>query len=148
MDELFDAARCYGEESMPYADTIKEFIRDELLDSRYYSILATKSPTKEAAKIFGKMSADELRHARRFSAAYYLITGKTYFPTYNELPPVIVPAYKVALRERYKAESRDSVKYPDFAAMVNDPCLKRLANNTGKDEEKHAEEIYTLIENI
>ncbi len=133
---------------MQYADTLKEFIMAELLDSRYYTILSQKAPNKETTRIFKNMANDEYKHAKRFAAAYFLITGKTYFPSYNELPPVIVPSYKEALRDRYMAQSKDAIKYPLFAAQTTDPCLKHMAIKTGNDEEKHAEIIYELIENL
>lgn len=148
MDENLELVGCFGEGSMQYADTLKEYIRDELSDSRYYSILSQKAPNKEASRIFKNMANDEYKHAKRFATAYFLITGKIYFPSYNELPLVIVPPYREALRERYFAQSKDAVKYPKFAAQTNDPCLKKLAINTGKDEEKHAENIYELIEDL
>lgn len=148
MDDIADLniGGCFGEESKKYAETLKEYIRDELSDSQYYTILATKAPNNEAAKTMRRLAADELRHARRFSVALFLITGETFFPPIRELPPVIVPPYKQALRERYFAESKDAVKYPRFAEQVSDPCLKRLAIDTGKGEEEHARIILEMLE--
>jgi rubrerythrin len=140
---------CFGSGSKQYADSLMEFINDEYSDHIYYQILSRRSPTANSRRIFKQMSDDELRHSKRFSAVYFLITGKRYFPTRSTLEPVIVPpVYIDALRQRYIAESRDAVKYRMFAQQVNDRCLQRIAMSTSDDEKRHAQEIMELIQSL
>lgn len=140
-------ADCFGVNSRRYADRLMEFINDEYADSIYYSILAQRAPDNRARRIFRNFSADELRHAKRFAATYFLITGKRYFPTKTTIEPVKVPpVYEQALRQRYLSESRDAVKYQMFARQISDRCLKRIAVSTSIDEKKHAQTILELIQ--
>ncbi|HEX2937898.1 MAG TPA: ferritin-like domain-containing protein [Ruminiclostridium sp.] len=140
---------CFGSDSSQYADRLMEFINDEFSDHLYYSQLSRRSPTQYARKLFREMSADELRHSRRFAAAYFLITGKRYFPTRNTVEPVTVPPIFIqALRQRYLAESRDAVKYRMFAQQTRDLCLRRIAMNTSDDERRHAQEIMELLQTL
>lgn len=142
-------ADCFGVNSRRYADRLMEFINDEYSDSIYYSILARRAPNNRARRLFRSFSDDELRHAKRFAAAYFLITGKRYFPTRSSIEPVKVPpVYEQALRQRYLSESRDAVKYQMFARQTNDRCLKRIAVSTSIDEKNHAQSILELIQEI
>lgn len=138
---------CFGRYSAVYADQLYQFINDEYRDHLYYLALSRKAPNNSSRHIFRNMAQDELKHARRFGAAYFLITGKKYFPTQSMVGPVSVPSsYHQALRDRYIAESRDVVKYRQFARNTEDTCLKRMANNTSDDERSHAQEIMELIQ--
>jgi rubrerythrin len=126
-----------------------EFINDEFSDHLYYMILSRKSPTPNSKMLFKNIAADELRHAKRYAAAYFLITGKRYFPTSDSIEPVVVPpSYIQALRQRYLAESRDAVKYRMFAQQANDRCLKKIALATSEDEKQHARSIMELIQSM
>lgn len=142
-------ADCFGVNARRYADRLMEFINDEYSDSIYYSILARRAPSNRARRLFRDFSADELRHAKRFAAAYFLITGKRYFPSRTSIEPVKVPpVYEQALRQRYLGESRDAVKYQMFARGTGDRCLRRLAVSTSLDEKKHAQAILELIQEL
>ena len=99
--------------------------------------------------MFREIAEDELRHSKRYAAAYFLITGKRYFPTRTSIEPVVLPAsYLQALRDRYLAESRDAVKYRLFAQQSGDRCLKKIALDTSEDEKKHAQAIMELIQGM
>jgi rubrerythrin len=140
---------CFGSDSQRYESQLKEYINDEFRDNMYYMILSRRAPTNNARRIFRTIAADEMKHARRWAAAYFLITGKRYFPTRATVEPVTVPSnYNMALRDRYMAESRDAVKYRQFAASTSDRCLKRMATDTSDDERQHAQDILALIQNM
>jgi rubrerythrin len=140
---------CFGNSSNQYADRLMEFINDEYSDHLYYLMLARRSPTAYARRLFNGIAADELRHSKRYAAAYFLITGKRYFPTRNSIEPVVVPpSYIQALRQRYLAESRDAVKYRMFAQQTRDRCLTRIALATSEDEKRHAQNIMELIQSM
>jgi Rubrerythrin. len=140
---------CFGKSAKQYADRLMEFIHDEYSDYLYYLQLSKKSVTASAKRLFRDISADELRHSKRCAAAYFLITGKRYFPTRTSIEPVTLPAtYMQALRDRYLAESRDAVKYRMFAQQAGDRCLKKIALDTSEDEKRHAREIMELIQSM
>jgi len=137
---------CYGKQSERYAPQIKEFIIHEYRDSLYYNILSRKSPTQNAKRIFSNNSRDELRHSKKWGTAYFLITGERYIPMRANIKPIVVPpSYSQALREAYIAESSDVIKYRNFAASVNDPCLKKLAIDSSDDEQQHANLILKIM---
>ncbi|CDZ24269.1 hypothetical protein CCDG5_1152 [[Clostridium] cellulosi] len=140
---------CFGSDSTQYADRLMEFVNDEFSDYLYYIQLSKRAPTQSARRIFRQFSEDEIGHARRFAAAYFLITGKRYFPTRNSVEPVVVPPlYIQALRQRYLAESRDAVKYRLFSQHTRDLCLKKIAVDTSEDERKHAQKLMELLQTV
>lgn len=140
---------CFDKDSQTYAKQLMEYINDEFHDHIYYVTLARRAPTQTARRIFHEMAEDELRHARQWAAAYFLITGKRYFPTRNTIGPVNVPSnYSDALRERYMEEGRSALEYRRFASSVSDRCLRRMALETSDDERRHAQEIMRLIQHM
>ena len=143
------APNCFGDDAQKYADILMEYINDEYRDHMYYKILSRRAPTNNARRIFRSIAGDEMKHARRWAAAYFLITGKRYFPTRSTVEHVSVPSnYNTALRDRYIAESSDAVKYRQFAAGTTDRCLKRMATETSNDERQHAQDILGLIQKM
>jgi rubrerythrin len=140
---------CFGKDAQNYTNQIMAYINDEYRDSLYYSTLTRRSTAGNARRIFRNIASDEMKHAHRWAAAYFLVTGKRYFPTRGTVEPVIVPPnYNTALRDRYIAESRDAVKYRQFADATSDRCLKRMAIDTSDDERQHAQEILSIIQNM
>lgn len=140
---------CFDKDSQTYAKQLLEYINDEFHDHIYYMILSKRAPTQTARRMFRDMAEDELRHARQWAAAYFLITGKRYFPTRNSIGPVNVPSnYLAALRERYIEEGKSALEYRRFASAVSDKCLRRMALETSDDERRHAQEIMRLIQHM
>lgn len=140
---------CFGRDSQAYGNQLLEYINDEYHDYLYYTALTRRAPTAGGRRLFRNIANDEMKHARRWAAAYFLITGKRYFPTRADVPPVTVPAnFNTALRDRYMAESRDAIKYRQFASQTSDLCLKRMAIDTSDDERQHAQDILRLIQNM
>ena len=137
---------CFSRESQAYAGRLMEYINDEYRDHLTYTTLTRRAPTSAARNIFRNLAADELRHARQFASAYFLITGKRYFPDRRTVTAPPMPPYSQALRERYIAESRDAVKYRQFARETADRCLRRMAIDTSNDELHHAQQILSLIQ--
>lgn len=140
---------CYGKSSEKYLQQLLEFINDEYRDYLYYNVLARKAPSGNARRVFRNIARDELAHARKFAAAYFLISGKRYMPTQATVEPVNVPStYNQALRDRYLAEISDARKYRDFANAVDDSCLKALALRISEDEQQHAQLILEIIQTM
>jgi rubrerythrin len=122
---------------------IEEYIHDELKDSKYYSILATKAPTKRAKDLLMEFSRDEQGHAQNFMKAYYMLTGREYTPQIVEVPNV--PDYKEALKERILAETHDYKKYGEEYLKACNPYLKDLFFMTRTVEAQHAMKIPLLM---
>lgn len=137
---------CFGRDARIYAEKLMEYINDEYRDYITYLALARKAPSARARTILRSIARDEMRHARRWAAAYFLITGKTYFPQRGSMEAPPIASYSQALRERYLAESQDAVKYRQFARETTDRCLRRIAMETSDDERQHAQHILELIQ--
>ena len=140
---------CFGESSIQFADRLMEFVSDEYIDCICYLKLARMAKTPRSRKLFKSIAVNEMQHSKQFAAAYFLITGKRYFPTKKTIGPAEVPSlYIQALRQSYLKESRDAVKYHLFARQCNDNCLKRMTEAASLDEKRHAQNILELIQNI
>ena len=137
---------CFGRDARIYAERLMEYINDEYRDHLTYMALSRRAPDSQARTILRSIARDEMRHARRWAAAYFLITGKHYFPERGTVEAAPAASYSQALRDRYLAESQDAIKYRRFARETNDRCLRRLANETSDDERQHAQHILDLIQ--
>lgn len=137
---------CFGRDARMYAERMMEYINDEYKDHLTYLALARRAPSAQARTILRNIAADEMRHARRWAAAYFLITGKRYFPERGSMEAAPIASYSQALRERYLAESQGAVQYRRFARETNDRCLRRLATEASNDERQHAQHILELIQ--
>jgi rubrerythrin len=124
---------------------IQEYIMDELSDSQYYSILATKAPTQRAKEIILEFSQDEKLHAENFMQVYYFMTGQRYCPLY--IPTPQVPDYEEALKQRIIAETNDYKKYGiKYLETKCNPYLSDLFFMTRTYEAIHAMRIPILLE--
>jgi rubrerythrin len=143
------AQSCFGPESRPLAKKLLGYINDEYRDHLYYSSLARRAPDERAKRTLRRMASDELRHARQWSAAYYLITGEKYFPARPRAGEIAVPgSFSGALRERYSDEINSSREYSRFSQSSHDRCLSALAEETAADELRHARKLMGLLMRI
>ncbi len=122
---------------------IEEYIQDELKDSRYYAILATKAPTERAKQLLMEFSKDEQMHAQNFMHAYFMLTGRRYHVPVIQDP--IVPAYEEALKQRILAESGDFEKYGKQYLKAPNSYLRNLFYMTQVKEGQHAMRIPFLL---
>ena len=93
------------------------------------------------------MAAEERRHAKRLSAAYFLISGVRYFPPESSLP---APrgALPAALRQCFCAEQRGALAYLAAAEECSDPALCALYQELSRDEARHAQLLRELVEEL
>ena len=126
------------------AADIEEYIHDELKDSRYYSLLATKAPTQRARDLLMEFSRDEQGHAENFMRAYFMLTGRMY--TLQAMEPIEVPDYREALKVRILAETHDYRKYGEKYLIACNRCLKDLFYMTRTVEAQHAMRIPLLMD--
>jgi len=126
---------CYSMDSN-LIQNIEEYINDEIKDSKYYAILASKAPTQRAKDLLMEFSSDELKHSKNMMRAYCMITGKKYTPPVVEEPQV--PSYNEALKVRILAETSDYKKYGEQYLKACVPWLKDLFYMTRTVEAQHA----------
>ncbi len=137
---------CFGESSVQYLPMLEEYIKDEIRDSRYYELLMTRFTSRDVQKLLSEISKDELMHAKNFSAAYYLISKNTFFPSYRELEPVQVPSTFEALRTRFFEENKAYESYMNSAReATQDKCLSKLLEQISEDEKRHANTIFEIL---
>jgi len=136
---------CFGSEAAKYADTLKEYIKDELHDWAYYRVLSKKADSSKKKQMLLGISSDEMRHARRMATAYFLSTGNHYFPDAEGMSER-VPPFKLALRERFKEEYAAVAKYGKTADQTDDICLQEMLRGIAAEEKRHAMELQEMIE--
>ena len=132
-----------GENCLDCVPMLQEMIRHELADWREYQALARRAGGP-AAKSLQALANDEKRHAKRLSAAYFLISGVRYWPEGERAAPPV--SYLGALRRRFGEEQAGMASYLAGAEATSDPCLRQLFLEHARDEWDHACRIRSLVE--
>ena len=137
---------CLGQGSAHYASLLQEMVDGEMEDWRLYQMLARRA-AGNGGKMLGSMAADERRHARRLSTAYFLITGERCQPRGQEGTR---PTQELmnTLREQFIQEQREAAAYQAAAAENSDPCLRQLFRELAQEEGMHARMIRSLLEQM
>ncbi len=138
-----DAVSCLGSESLPFTGLLQEMIKKEIADWAYYRALA-KRAGGAPSKVFSLMAAKELQHAKRLSAALFLISGFRYWP--ENTSKVNIPSYLSALRQRFLEEQQDASLYVAASSETIDPCLEQLFLEIAQSNGENAQQIRTLVE--
>ncbi len=123
--------------------SLEEYIHDEMKDSKYYAILATKAPTQRARDLLLEFSRDEEMHAKHFMEAYCALTGTQYVPAMVEEPDV--PDYEEAIKQRILAETHDYKKYGEWYLRTQGTWLGDLFFMTRTVEAQHAMRMPLLL---
>lgn len=137
---------CLGEASAVYGPLLQRFIDYELADCRAYQGLSRRAPGN-AARVLSGMAADEHRHAKRLSTAYFLISGVRYWPAERGGGQPVQP-FLAALREHFGQEQRGQCAYLAAAEETTDPCLRELYLELAGDEESHAGLLRSILEQM
>lgn len=133
-----------GDNCLDCVPMLQEMIRHELADWREYQTLARRVGGHQA-KVFQALANEEKRHAKRLSAAYFLISGVRYWPEGEKVTPPT--SYLGALRRRFGVEQAGMAAYLAGAEATSDPCLRQLFLDQAKEEWDHACRIRTMVEN-
>ena len=141
-----EGAGCLGEDSAPYGAQIQDYISHELADWRAYQALARRAPGS-AGRVLASIAADEHRHAKRLSTAYFLISGVRYWPAPGGAAgsPMPLPA---ALRARFLEEQKGAASYRQSAQQTGDSCLAQLFRELAEEEDAHAWLIRGVLERL
>lgn len=132
-----------GAGCLEHAPLLQEMIRRELRDWREYQALARRVGGPQA-RVFQTLANEEKGHAKRLSAAYFLISGVRYWPE-GEKPPA-PGSYLGALRRRFGMEQEGVAAYLAGAEATTDPCLRQLFLDHAREEWDHACRIRALVE--
>jgi hypothetical protein len=137
---------CLGAGSATYGALLQEFITHELSDSKLYRMLAKRAGSSASRQVLSGIAADEYRHARRLSTAYFLISGVRFWP--DCLPTVMITSFQGALRRRFADEQQGEAAYLTAAAESTDHCLQELYLELANDESDHARLIRCMLEQM
>ena len=88
---------------------LRRHVMDALEGWQFYRHLARKARAGDA-RVLNSLAGELHRHARKLSAAYFLLTGLRYWPSELLATPAI-PSYWGALRTRHQAEQRQETAY-------------------------------------
>lgn len=137
---------CLGRSSAMYGSALQEFIDHELSDWRTYMALSRRCPAG-GNRVLASIAADERRHGKRLSAAYFLISGIRYWPVEHMTAPP-QGAWPAALRQRFAGEQQGAAAYLAAAAESSDPALTALYTELAADEARHAQLLRELLEEM
>lgn len=132
-----------GSDCLDSGPLLQDLIRRELADWREYQLLARRTGGAPA-RVFASLAGEKKRHAKRLSAAYFLIAGIRYWPEGEGCTP---PAsYLGALRRRFIQEQEAMAAYLTGAEGTADPCLQQMFVEHARDAWDHACKIRQLVE--
>ena len=135
---------CLGTASAVHGAELQSFILHELMDARTYQAMARRAD-RSAARTLSGISADERRHAKRLSTAYFLISGVRYWPVEQAVVSLDLPLAAL-LRRRFWEEQEGEAAYRAAAAATADPCLQELYIELAEDENSHAWLLRGILE--
>lgn len=138
---------CLGAASAIYGAQLQAFIEGELADWKLYQALARRAGGS-GSRTLSTIAADERRHAKRLSTAYFLISGVRYWPAERPAGPASRTPFAAALRERFMAEQRSAAAYQAAAAETADPCLRQLYEELSGEADAHAWLLRGILEEL
>ena len=100
-----------------------------------------------SGRVLATIAADERRHAKRLSTAYFLISGVRYWPV-DRVPNPSPAPFSAALREHFMEEQRGAAAYQTAAAETADPCLHELFLELAGEEDSHAWLLRSVLEQL
>lgn len=121
--EIIGRGRCLGPAAAAYAEQIENFIIREL--SLRQSFLALADRTNIWKSALTNIAAECLDNARRLASAYYIITGRRYWPI--TLPAISSRGtFEVELRRLLESTQDLDTEYRVAAGWSTDLCLGAL----------------------
>ncbi len=135
---------CMGTEAAELLAVLDGYIEEEREASRWYLFLSRQAPVW-ARQTLRAMAEDESGHARRLTAARYLITGEEVCPrsVCGEMP---AESWRAALRRSYHEEVCTAMNYARTADSTPDRCLSELLSDLSAQEYRHAQQLLGLLE--
>ena len=162
---------CLGASSAVYGAQLQRLIDRELADWRAYQALSRRAQGN-SGRVLATIAADERRHAKRLSTAYFLISGAgadTHLRAHetvedrvgrlmlisgvrywrvDRVPNPSPAPFSAALREHFMEEQRGAAAYQTAAAETADPCLHELFLELAGEEDSHAWLLRSVLEQL
>lgn len=139
-------ALCLGQGSARYAPMLQEMVDGEAEEGRLYQTLARRA-TGSGARMLGSLAADQRRHVRQLSTAYFLITGERCQPQ-GQGGSRPTPDLMSGLREQFIQTQREAAAYQGAAAENSDPCLRQMFRELAQEKGMHTRMIRSLLEQM
>ena len=137
---------CLGASSAVYGAQLQRLIDRELADWRAYQALSRRAQGN-SGRVLATIAADERRHAKRLSTAYFLISGVRYWPV-ERMAAHTSGTYPAILRARFCAEQKGECAYLAAAEETADPALRELFLELAGDENAHAWLLRGILEQL
>lgn len=123
---------------------LRRHVMDALEGWQFYRYLARRARGTDA-RALNSLAGELHRHARKLSAAYFLLTGLRYWPT-ELLGTPAIPSYWGALRGRHQAEQRQETAFRLAADDWEDPDMLELYGELADACQQRCRRLRTLLE--
>lgn len=123
---------------------LRRHVMDALEGWQFYRHLARRTRGTDA-RTLNSLAGELHRHARKLSAAYFLLTGLRYWPT-ELLGAPAIPSYWGALRSRHQAEQRQESAFRLAADDWEDPDMLELYGELADACQGRCRRLRALLE--
>ena len=100
---------------------------------------------RRGSALLKECGGEALRHAKRLSAAYFLITGSRYLPLNTPAPPVRT-SRETELRTLFREGQLGQRTYQQAALQTRDPALAVLYTDLAREEGICCNRLITVLE--
>lgn len=123
---------------------LRRHVMDALEGWQFYRHLARRARGTDA-RALNALAGELHKHARKLSAAYFLLTGLRYWPT-ELLGAPAIPSYWGALRQRHQAEQRQETAFRLAADDWEDPDMLELYGELADACQQRCRRLRALLE--
>ena len=131
--------------SGPWGEALRQYIDGEMAGWRHCQALARRLPGR-GGRDLAAAAAGELRHARRLSALYFLLSGVRYWPRTEAT--VIRGPLPAALRDRFWAFHQAAEAYRAAARRAEDPRMAEIFTQLADEETARLRPIREALEQL
>ena len=126
------------------AARLRRHVMDALEGWQFYRHLARRARGTDA-RALNSLAGELHSHARKLSAAYFLLTGLRYWPT-EMLGAPAIPSYWGALRSRHQAEQRQETAFRLAADDWEDPDMLEMYGELADACQQRCRRLRALLE--
>ena len=126
------------------AARMRRHVMDALEGWQFYRYLARRARGTDA-RVLNSLAGELHKHARKLSAAYFLLTGLRYWPS-ELLGAPAIPSYWGALRQRHQAEQRQEAAFRLAADDWEDPDMLELYGELADACQQRCRRLRGLLE--
>lgn len=131
--------------SGPWGEALRQYIDGEVEGWRQCQALARRLSGRSGRDL-AAAAAGELRHAKRLSALYFLLSGVRYWP--RSAPAVLRDPLPTALRERFWAFRQAAETYRAAALRAEDARLSEIFTQLADEESARLRPIREALEQL